>query len=146
VHTVIDKTSDSEPAGFAPIDPGGTRILILDDEPLVLALMGELLEILGYSCVSCSAPEEALKRLEEEQFDVVLSDFCMPHMNGERFYAAAVGAHPELKGRIVFLTGDTLNEVTNAFLERVKAPHLTKPFQLNSIQETISNVMAQANG
>ena len=119
-----------------------SKVLILDDEPFILALMGELLDLLGYACHPCSTPSEALELLKTDDFDVVLSDFRMPGMNGEQFYEAAVRIRPELRKRIIFLTGDTLHEETQEFLNRVRAPHLSKPFHLENVERTIADVLA----
>jgi CheY-like chemotaxis protein len=120
------------------------RVLILDDEPSILALLAELLDLLGYSCATCQSPADALRTLRSESFDVVLSDFRMPQMNGEQFYAAAISARPELKEKIIFLTGDTLSDDTQIFLKRTGARHLNKPFDLESVQQTISEVISGA--
>jgi PAS domain S-box-containing protein len=119
------------------------RILILDDESSITELLGEMLRLLGYSAKLCNSPTRALELLDQEEFDVVLSDFRMPIMNGEQFYAAAIEKHPELARRIVFLTGDTVNDETQFFLKKTGNPHLGKPFQLVSVQQVVSEILAQ---
>jgi CheY-like chemotaxis protein len=137
VHTAFD-----EPPQPHSASDHTAKVLILDDEPFILALMGELLELLGYACQPCSAPSEALELLKNGDFDVVLSDFRMPGMNGEQFYEAALRIRPEFRNRIIFLTGDTLHEETQEFLKRVGAPHLSKPFHLENVEKTIAEVLA----
>ena len=58
------------------------RILIADDEPLYLRTTGELLRKAGYECVCVADGGEALRRLREEPFDLVLSDLNMPGNHG----------------------------------------------------------------
>ena len=54
------------------------RILIADDEPLYLRTTGQLLEQAGYECECVSDGESALEKLQNEQFDLILSDLNMP--------------------------------------------------------------------
>lgn len=58
------------------------RILILDDEPVVAQAMAVLIATLGYEAVECLAPREAYNRLKNEAFDLLISDYRMPEMNG----------------------------------------------------------------
>jgi two-component system NtrC family sensor kinase len=121
--------------------PGPATVLVLDDEPSIAALMGEMLSALGHRPVLCHSGEEGLTALAENRFDLVLSDYRMPGMNGQRFYQLAVERHPELGSRFVFLTGDTVNEETRAFLDAVSAPSLTKPFHLDRVEKVIASVL-----
>lgn len=58
------------------------RILILDDEPVVAHATALLVATLGYEAVECLAPTEAYNRLKNEAFDLLISDYRMPEMNG----------------------------------------------------------------
>lgn len=58
--------------------PSPHRILVADDEPLYLVTTGRLLRNAGYECVCVATGEEAIARLSEEPFDLVLSDLNMP--------------------------------------------------------------------
>ena len=119
------------------------RILILDDEPSIADLLGEILDLFGYASTKCTHPSTALSLLQRESFDVVLSDYRMPQMNGEQFYHAAVEIRPELARRIVFLTGDTVSEPTQTFLKSTGNPHLPKPFQAVKVAQVISDLLNQ---
>ncbi len=54
------------------------RILIADDEPLYLQTTGELLRRSGYECVCVIDAHQAIAKLREQEFDLVLSDLNMP--------------------------------------------------------------------
>lgn len=56
----------------------GSRILIVDDEPLVRALMLTILEREGYIAEAACDTQEAIDLLQEQTFDLVLLDLCMP--------------------------------------------------------------------
>lgn len=60
----------------------GKRILLIDDDPLVLKSFTNLLVRDGYDVISTSCYEEAMKAIEEKEFDLLLSDIRMPGKNG----------------------------------------------------------------
>ena len=122
------------------------RVLIVDDEACISDLLAEMLRLLNYAPTQCFSPIAALRLLQDREFDVILSDFRMPHMNGDEFYYKAIADRPDLAQRFVFLTGDTVSEATQAFLNEHSSPHLSKPFDLESVVQVISQVVAQQNG
>lgn len=119
------------------------RILIVDDEVCISELLTEMLMILGHTAEACNDPASALALLEKNEFDLILSDFRMPGMNGEQFYAAVLKKSPHLANRIVFLTGDTANQTTQTFLKSIGNYSLAKPFQFTSVSTLISDVLAE---
>ena len=119
------------------------RILILDDEPCISELLSEMLRLLGFTPTTASAPALALELLTKEDFDVILSDFRMPGMNGDEFFARATAHRPELASRIVFLTGDSTNEETELFLKKTASRHLGKPFDLSRVEQLISEILTE---
>lgn len=131
------ETQDSAEAGPS------IRILIVDDEACISDLLSEMLHLLGYIPTQCFSPLAALRLLNEQDFDVILSDFRMPQMNGDEFYHKAVARRRELADRFVFLTGDTVNEDTQIFLRKHSCPHLGKPFDLEKVVEVINDVLSQ---
>ena len=133
---------DLETRDSSEIGPS-VRVLIVDDEACISDLLSEMLRLLGYAPSQCFSPLAALRLLNEGDFDVILSDFRMPQMNGDEFYHKAVARRPELASRFVFLTGDTVNEDTQLFLKEHSRPHLSKPFELETVIEVITDVLSQ---
>lgn len=133
------RPKDSKPKAAA------ARILILDDQDTIAELLCEMIRLIGHEATSENDPQRALERLEEENFDIVLSDFRMPNMNGDEFYHAAIALKPELTDRIIFLTGDLTNEETASFLESAKVPYLRKPFHLDKIEAAITAALKKSN-
>lgn len=103
-----------------------------------------MLSLLGYAPVKSNNPREALELIQKQPFDLILSDFRMPGMNGQEFYEQAISQKPDLSRRIIFLTGDVVTEETKKFLERVGNPHLAKPFQLASVQQIIAEALEES--
>lgn len=81
--------SETAPKSFAnrdSLDRGSERILLVDDEPEVVSTCRKILESLGYDVEAYIDPTAAVARFETdpERFDLVMTDFVMPEMNGEQ--------------------------------------------------------------
>ena len=118
------------------------RVLVLDDEPAIAELLTEMLKLLGYDVSTCLRPSDALEVLAREPVSLVLSDFRMPEMNGKAFHGRVQLMNPALAKRIIFVTGDTVNDETQLFLKATGNPHISKPFQLANIQQVLQDTLA----
>lgn len=118
------------------------RILILDDQDEIAQMLSAMVRLIGHEPTAESNPQRALELVESENYDVIISDYRMPEMNGQQFYEAAVLARPELAHRILLLTGDLLNDETQAFLRDTGAPYLPKPFHLAKVQKAITDILS----
>jgi CheY-like chemotaxis protein len=85
-----------------------------------------------------------MRILAERSVDVVLSDMRMPDLDGPGLYLRIKNAYPELLGRVVFITGDTLGPANRAFLERTGLPHLEKPLLPDQVRQVVHEVLAGA--
>lgn len=63
------------------------RILLVDDNPHGLSARKSVLQELGATVVTCAGPSEALEMFEEKPFDLVVTDYKMPRMNGHELIA-----------------------------------------------------------
>ena len=130
------------PLPAPPAAPASARVLVLDDEQSIAELLAEMLDALGHQPVVCLNPVAALEMLQARPFDLVISDFRMPDMNGEQFHQALAKINPALARRVIFLTGDVVNEETQHFLATTGNPHLDKPFQLARLEAVIAEVLS----
>ncbi|MDB6029054.1 MAG: Multi-sensor hybrid histidine kinase, partial [Verrucomicrobiales bacterium] len=117
------------------------KILILDDEQTIAELLSEMLNMLGHNPVVALHPNQALELIEVHEFDVILSDFRMPVMNGQQFHQRVAQNREALARKIIFLTGDIVNDETRSFLEAAGNPHLAKPFQLSDLERVIKETL-----
>ena len=113
-------------------------ILLIEDEPSVVAFVRAALERKGYDVVPVYSGAEGLDRLEEGKFGGVISDIRMPgSVNGAEVHAWIQKNRPELRSRIILISGDTANSETQALLASSGTPCIEKPFR---VQQLISIV------
>jgi CheY-like chemotaxis protein len=88
-----------------PLRRGNERILLVDDEELVLAVEARLLGNLGYRIVTARSGTEALEILSRscEKFDLIVTDQNMPNMSGQQLAEAVADNHPALP--VILVTG-----------------------------------------
>ncbi|MEI9950406.1 MAG: ATP-binding protein [Pseudomonadota bacterium] len=124
--------------------PAPSRILIIDDEPLLGQTL--LYAFKGRHDVSiCTSGREALNRLETDaNFDLVLCDLMMPDVNGAAVYAIVKRDHPELAERFVFMTGGAFTTRAREFLSQHPGAQLEKPFNITDIEKLLGQFAASA--
>jgi CheY-like chemotaxis protein len=81
------------------------RILLLDDNSLGLAARRSVLEELGHKVVTSGAPHDALELCGKQRFDVVVTDYKMPKMNGIEFITRLRKQHPAVG--VILISGFT---------------------------------------
>jgi CheY-like chemotaxis protein len=120
-------------------------VLLIEDEPAVMALVRAVLEGYGYSVVPTESGAEALRLLEDGNFHGVISDMRTPGgVDGAQVYAWIASHRPELASRVVFITGDMANEETAATLRRTGAPCVEKPFRVQEFISVVEQTMGRA--
>ena len=104
-------------------------VLLIEDEPAVLAYVRAALERSGYPVVCTASGVEALKLLESGEFMGVVSDMRTPG---------------GVASRLVFITGDIANEETATTLKKTGAPCVEKPFRVQQFISVIEKTMGKA--
>ena len=123
--------------------PPGRRLLILEDEAEIAQVMARYLERLGYHVVIAHEAQAALDALEQQDFDLILTDLKMPGMNGQEFYAHLCRNRPPLARRVLFVTGDTVSPDTQRCLSRSGRPLLAKPFSLDEMHSLVASTLSE---
>ena len=112
----------------------GAPILVIEDEPSVIAFLSAALERRGYSVVNASSGEEGLKQLTSGRYTGVISDIRMPGaVNGAEVHEWIQKNRPELKSRVILISGDTANSETQAFLAQSGTLCIEKPFRVQQL-------------
>ena len=122
-------------------DAKGKSVLVIDDEVWILELSKELLGTEGYDVETVVSGEEAVSRIAQRRFDVILSDWKMPGLNGMHLYEQLLATDPVSAGRMIFMTGDVMNDVFQDFLKRNARSYLAKPFAIGDLRAAVANVI-----
>src|ERR1700691_4713107 len=127
------------------IKPACAPVLLIEDEPAVMALVRAVLEGHGYTVVPTESGAEALRLLAGGHFQGVVSDMRTPGgVDGAQVYAWIAANRPELATRLVFITGDIANEETAATLRRTGAPCVEKPFRVHDFISVVEQTLGRA--
>lgn len=123
--------------------PRRSRLLVVDDEPGMVALLTELFEGAGYQVDSASNGATALAKAGAADYGAILSDLHMPDMDGQQFYEQLGATHPERARRMVFLTGDIVTAEARAFLATAPNGWLAKPFKVEEVLRVVEDVLGR---
>ncbi|HVU03266.1 MAG TPA: ATP-binding protein [Polyangiaceae bacterium] len=117
------------------------RILLIDDDPLIIRAMSRLLR--HHAVTAKANGRDALSLLRAGQnFDLILCDLMMPDLSGAEVYEHVVALGQGLERRMVFLTGGAFTEAGREFLERVPNPRFEKPIRADAIDAILSAARA----
>jgi DNA-binding NtrC family response regulator len=120
-------TSSSPAAGSLPI-------LIVEDEPAVMDFMRAALERNGYATVAAASGVKALELLAGGKYLGVITDMRTPGgVSGADVHAWITAHRSDLATRVIFVTGDTVNDTSAAVLQHTGAPFVEKPFRVQQL-------------
>jgi len=118
-------------------------LLVIEDESAVMSFLRAALERNGYHTVGAASGAEGLKLLENGTYMGVISDMRTPGgVTGADVHAWIRAHRPELLHRILFITGDTVNQETMAILEKTGAPCIEKPFRVAQLLKSVETLLA----
>jgi len=119
----------------------GEKILVVDDNNLFRIVVSKMLSRLGYEVSSADSGENGLRIFLKNTFDIVLSDYEMPGMDGVALACSVKKSSPCT--RVVIMTGagkETVFSRKSTAVDEV----ISKPFTLAEIDETIQNLAGKA--
>jgi DNA-binding NtrC family response regulator len=120
-------------------------VLLIEDEPSIMALVSATLERNGYEVVCIESGAEALRLLEKGQFLGVVSDMRTPGgVDGAQVHTWISANRPDLIDKVVIITGDYANEETVTTLRRIGALYLEKPFRVQDLISAVEKTMGKA--
>ena len=130
--------------GDAPKALDAAAILVVDDEPEVADVLGDVLRRDGHRVAVAYNGREALEQLQSSSFDLIMSDLRMPEIDGPELYRRLQAMGHPLTRRFVVVTGDILGPDTRAFIERTGVPALAKPLVFDEMRGVIRELLAGA--
>jgi len=119
----------------------GKRVLVVEDEPALAAAVADALTDAGFEVDRAGDGEEALARVAERPYDLVVCDLKMPRLDGRAFYRAIAATAPDLAARVIFVTGDVVGPEAERFLEETGCRWLAKPFRLGDLLRAARDVL-----
>jgi CheY-like chemotaxis protein len=138
-----DATTGSRASGVVSLSASGRpearpgRILVVEDEPTVAQLIADVMTEESHQVDILLDSREALCRLEEKNYTLIICDLKMPQMDGPGLYRALVRRGSPSQHRILFVTGDTMSPRTLEFLKASGLPYLGKPFLVEELKMAV---------
>lgn len=119
------------------------KILLIDDDKDTLEMIGGLLRKNGYDVFLCENAENALKKLEIEQFPLIITDLNMPGMDGIRL--CKIIRETNKKSIIYALSGHMEQHDIDRFETEGFDGHLIKPAQIETIKKAVKGAFEKIN-
>jgi DNA-binding NtrC family response regulator len=110
--------------------------MIVDDEPIVGKRLGPALEKNGFEVEAFMDPSEALARLKEQEFDIVVTDFRMEELDGIQVLTHIMESCPDT--RVILITGYATVEVAREALVKGAFDFIAKPFKPKELRAVIN--------
>ena len=122
--------------------PSRPQILVVDDEPIIAQLIADVLSAEGYDVDTAPNGRTALEHIGRRTYHLILSDLRMPELDGLGLLREVERHHPELARRFVFITGTSEHTDYHDLIAGVAAPVLTKPFNMEELQQVARETLA----
>ena len=117
-------------------------VLVVEDEAALGAAVAESLQDAGFVVERANDGFEALERVRQQHFDLIICDLKMPRVGGMEFYRELESSKPEMTRRIMFVTGDVAGTDAERFLEETGTRWLAKPFRLKDLLRAARDMVA----
>jgi PAS domain S-box-containing protein len=113
------------------------RILVVDDEASVRVALQRYLAGRGHEVETTASGKDGLARLREGTFDAVVVDMRMPDLSGEQLYDELHRRDRAHAERVIFTTGQLVDEQVRAFLASTGRPYIPKPFEFSAFDQAL---------
>lgn len=115
------------------------KIIVVDDEEIVLSLVRDALEDSGYAIALAGGALDALEKIEKEYFDFILTDIRMPEIDGIELVKRAREINPALG--VIFMTGYANLDSAKDAIKEGAYDYIMKPFELNEMRQAVRNAV-----
>jgi PAS domain S-box-containing protein len=136
---LLDRAGDVAAGSLEVVSRGQGRILFVEDDMDQIATVPRVLGKLGYEVTAHSSAAEALRALDTDRFDLVLTDFDMPDVNGVEFARRLLSIRPGL--RVVMISGRLHTGDIPADLPENIVRVLAKPYTQAALSEALSELL-----
>jgi len=119
----------------------GRNILVVDDELAIIDILYQVLRAEGHRVDTALNGTVALKKIQKERYDLIISDLKMPGMGGKELFEKIREIDLDLARRVIFSTGDVVSLDTREFLQKSGNNFLQKPFEIETIRKVVQSVL-----
>lgn len=144
-------TTSTEPQDAVPVavtnvgaSGGARRVLIIDDEPSIRMALRRFFAKRDWLVDEAGDGAAALRALmapDAPDYTLIVSDLKMPGLSGIALHDRLMTERPRMIERMIFSTGDVASPDARAFIDRVRAPVMQKPFELSTLDDTIARLV-----
>ena len=110
--------------------------MIVDDDEIVAMLVKQILRREGFQTEVARDGMEGLEKIKRNEYDVMISNFKMPRMKGDKLYLEVRKLNPDLAKRIIFISGNI-----NDFIRSTGNRFLSKPFSHEQLIEIVKDLL-----
>ena len=115
-------------------------VLVVDDDDVIRETLLELLEG-NHQCQEASTAEEALRKLQAQPFDLVLTDVSMPGLSGSELLERVRELYPETP--VIIMSGLSDQDQAHSRIKRGAFDYILKPFRLEVVEESVKRAVEQ---
>jgi two-component system NtrC family sensor kinase len=116
------------------------KVLVAEDDLDCRSAVSDILKM-EHLVSAVENGEEAIRHISKEDFDLVIIDCMMPGLNGFELYKWLLDNRPELRSKVIFMTGDIFVPEIKSFLETTGCPYITKPFAMDDFRRTVNSAL-----
>ncbi len=116
-----------------------TKVMVVDDDPMLLSLLSDTLSTIGYSSTSASSGETALKLLKNGNIDIIISDINLPGMDGLELLRKVKENAPGLP--VILITGVSMHGIRSRAIKEGADGFLDKPFRIAVVEAMMQRLL-----
>jgi len=124
------------------VTTGSQSILIVDDEAIIRDFLSEALE--DYDIAVACDGDEAIAKLKERSFDLIITDLRMPKVSGQKVVKAARELRPNAK--VVVISGYSSLHTVSQSVSHGACAFLSKPFSIKELMQTVTTALEGSGG
>ncbi len=136
-----DQKISIEPENSPTVEKGSETILLVDDEPLIIEVGGEILAALGYRVLTAASGQEAIDiyRRSQNRITLIIIDMIMPQMSGGELFDRLKRLNPSVK--VLLSSGYSIDGQASEILNRGCDGFIQKPFGISQLSVKIREIL-----
>jgi len=122
--------------------PARKRVLVIDDEPPIIAMLKEALEKVGYIVDGAADGAAAIQAVRDHIYDAAILDFGLPDMDGLMVHRELRQMDEELAANTLFTSGHTQTDRSLGYYSTYGVGFLSKPFNVEEVIDSLESLWA----